>query len=64
MCVTESKHFFSYILPSFLALDRNPLPPFLPPSLPYLGVEEDLDEVATGHNELGHQIHVVVAVAP
>ena len=27
-------------------------------------MEEDLDEVPAGHDELGHQVHVVVAVAP
>ena len=29
-----------------------------------LGVEENLDEVAAGHDELGHQVHVVVPVRP
>ena len=58
MC--KSKHtklfFFSVTFPC-----PSPSPP---PSLPHLGVEEDLDEIATCHDELGHQVHVVVAVAP
>lgn len=29
-----------------------------------LGVEQNLDQVPAGHDELGHQVHVVVAVGP